>query len=97
MDVMKVAYAKFQSTLPAGGSDNFGIGVGLVAIQFQSTLPAGGSDTARVLRIRQLLDFNPRFPRGEATSFMNSAGKTWKFQSTLPAGGSDAAAYHRKR
>ena len=36
--------AKFQSTLPAGGSDNFLSLICFSMYRFQSTLPAGGSD-----------------------------------------------------
>ena len=84
----------------------------LIACKFQSTLPARGSDYHINMQQSSVLHFNPRSPRGGATSFeleyivhivisihapregerLSGGLVLWriiKFQSTLPARGSD--------
>ena len=62
-------YRRFQSTLPAWGSDgHFPTGGGQIP-RFQSTLPAWGSDAIRrYARCVPARRFNPRSPRGGATT-----------------------------
>ena len=65
-------FVVFQSTLPARGSDasqRFPVQMGV----FQSTLPARGSDSLSSPTDSRQSGFNPRSPRGGATSFEVSA------------------------
>ena len=59
---------EFQSTLPARGSDCAEIAERKSMQVFQSTLPARGSDHTDLLRMRRRTYFNPRSPRGGATT-----------------------------
>ena len=59
---------RFQSTLPARGSDRYHHQYMLLQNQvFQSTLPARGSDCQRCAALGSVIYFNPRSPRGGAT------------------------------
>ena len=59
---------------------------------FQSTLPTRGSDFSFTRWSSLLRCFNPRSPRGGATTEAAKAATGRQFQSTLPTRGSDAAA-----
>ena len=62
----------------------------VVRRRFQSTLPTRGSDRAFCIRRPGTIYFNPRSPRGGATSpSVASFIIAVKFQSTLPTRGSD--------
>ena len=80
----------FQSTLPTRGSDPIGSSGVRLANLFQSTLPTRGSDAPLLILRSVLSGFNPRSPRGGATS--TPPHRPWRykqFQSTLPTRGSD--------
>ena len=80
----------FQSTLPTRGSDSGRGAFERITGEFQSTLPTRGSDPPAGQARFRLYHFNPRSPRGGATSPLVCkfiAG--WPFQSTLPTRGSD--------
>ena len=81
---------KFQSTLPARGSDRQAFVCSLLQPYFNPRSPRGGATSICPQECTPTADFNPRSPRGGAT-FMpaTSAEPTSKFQSTLPARGSD--------
>ena len=83
---------KFQSTLPARGSDRQAFVCSLLQPYFNPRSPRGGATSICPQECTPTADFNPRSPRGGAT-FMpaTSAEPTSKFQSTLPARGSDGA------
>ena len=57
--------------------------------RFQSTLPTRGSDAPATGGIAPSYHFNPRSPRGGATSKLAAFFETVRFQSTLPTRGSD--------
>ena len=59
--------SRFQSTLPARGSDQLPHVQIALAVRFQSTLPARGSDHQDVFLGAEGYRFNPRSPRGGAT------------------------------
>ena len=61
---------------------------------FQSTLPTRGSDLILYTTSYSKSSFNPRSPRGGATTARSRTAKaaSW-FQSTLPTRGSDAVRY----
>ena len=59
----------FQSTLPTRGSDNCPLAAVGYGVQFQSTLPTRGSDAAFSAAAFSDKSFNPRSPRGGATTF----------------------------
>ena len=59
---------QFQSTLPTRGSDVLPLMLLVVDITFQSTLPTRGSDLLERKKRKWKRDFNPRSPRGGATS-----------------------------
>ena len=61
-------FAVFQSTLPARGSDLVPVIFQTVQELFQSTLPARGSDIGVARLDTYTGRFNPRSPRGGATS-----------------------------
>ena len=58
----------FQSTLPTRGSDSTEIMVWSLENKFQSTLPTRGSDPVITGNLPCVVNFNPRSPRGGATS-----------------------------
>ena len=61
---------------------------------FQSTLPTRGSDNALTTSTRRMARFNPRSPRGGATSpNRQRCTPRESFQSTLPTRGSDQYIY----
>ena len=84
---------KFQSTLPARGSDHSSASFSHACTGFQSTLPARGSDTRPAGYLRGGRCISIHAPRkGERQSALNSKRRVRReFQSTLPARGSDAA------
>ena len=57
----------FQSTLPTRGSDTYVVEYVVGRPIFQSTLPTRGSDKDVYQVEHDVLDFNPRSPRGGAT------------------------------
>ena len=85
---------KFQSTLPARGSDTvYPTCKGKENICFNPRSPRGGATPFSASILDSGISFNPRSPRGGATC------RRWKrrikshmFQSTLPARGSDPRA-----
>ena len=87
----------FQSTLPTRGSDMPLQDKAKNDIVFQSTLPTRGSDLHNFHHTHpQGIYFNPRSPRGGATSIFAPYKKApLRFQSTLPARGSDGCALQR--
>ena len=56
---------------------------------FQSTLPTRGSDILWCTRSQARMHFNPRSPRGGATTSFLAKSVALLFQSTLPTRGSD--------
>ena len=64
---------------------------------FQSTLPTRGSDEYLWEHTSTRTYFNPRSPRGGATSASFPHACTVKFQSTLPTRGSDYTYLHGKQ
>ena len=63
------ANIQFQSTLPTRGSNDYRGGLDRPLIIFQSTLPTRGSNGQGIkYPYAGLIDFNPRSPRGGATS-----------------------------
>ncbi len=84
--------AVFQSTLPTRGSDPVGCFGCPFGEKFQSTLPTRGSDPKSCFGMCMFrFCFNPRSPRGGATSRTDIKKLWyWMFQSTLPTRGSDA-------
>ena len=58
---------RFQSTLPARGSDLRITIIPMIFLTFQSTLPARGSDNGNKQSVSGVTHFNPRSPRGGAT------------------------------
>ncbi len=87
---VRIAAARFQSTLPTRGSDKTRRDDSGRGAKFQSTLPTRGSDKTGDLFTKCLDDgFNPRSPRGGATPKLRKRKKPQTFQSTLPTRGSD--------
>ena len=80
---------RFQSTLPTRGSDQAMLNCELARLRFQSTLPTRGSDIWLIMVVRLKNDFNPRSPRGGATTKTSVYAYRLIFQSTLPTRGSD--------
>ena len=70
--VTNPAIAGFQSTLPAWGSDAQNFVMFSLLFSFQSTLPAWGSDYFVRIGHGSGVGFNPRSPRGGATTLRAS-------------------------
>ena len=78
---------RFQSTLPARGSDLSETTSGSSRREFQSTLPARGSDTSLRAMRSSRVSFNPRSPRGGATVFEQTSGLTYSVSIHAPREG----------
>ena len=79
---------QFQSTLPTRGSDVLPLMLLVVDITFQSTLPTRGSDLLERKKRKWKRDFNPRSPRGGATSeFQQKFFPYFYFNPRSPRGG----------
>ena len=88
MKVHGHCWVRFQSTLPARGSDAPCAPVFARPTVFQSTLPARGSDVQILNRFRLPRSFNPRSPRGGATLHISPvADGVHSFNPRSPRGG----------
>ena len=81
--------SRFQSTLPTRGSDRHPTASSIRYKKFQSTLPTRGSDCVPLCICFCWPYFNPRSPRGGATSIMWSGVRNTgeNFNPRSPRGG----------